>query len=160
MPSSALQICRLQAQGPQLCDTLATDDRKLIKQLVERFSRACFYLPLPIKRVEGPRFAILQDSVQARQPVRAIAKNKVADDVECIPCCATFIAMGPRIGQSAQQGIECRRRTLKDGNRFVQPECRTVRHRATDARASPQDTISQWRTDPALLVRDGSSRVY
>src|SRR6185437_1761534 len=131
---------------------LAANDGKLIEQLVQRFSSACLYLSLPVKRIEGPRFATLENSVQARQPIGSVGKNQMANDVECVPCCATFIARYPRVRQSAQQGIQCPRRTLQDGNRFIQ-ECRRVCHRATDAKVSPQDTISLWRTDWALLVR-------
>src|SRR6185437_7049734 len=102
MFSPAPQIARLEVQRSQFSHALAANDGKLIEQLVQRFSSACLYLSLPVKRIEGPRFAILQNSVQTWQPVCAVGKDKVSYDVECVPRRAALVPMGPRIGQSSQ----------------------------------------------------------
>src|SRR5690348_16240279 len=80
MFSPALQIARLEVQRSQFSHALAATDGKLIEQLVQRFSSTCLYLSLPVKRIEGPRFATLENSVQARQPIGSVGKNQMAND--------------------------------------------------------------------------------
>src|SRR5690348_6249575 len=111
MTPSALEIRRLKVQRTQLRQIFCTKPSKLIEQLRQRLALAFPELGEAVEWHECLCVAELEDHSQARHPIRTLAVDQMAHDVERRPCVLALVVRGPRLRQVAQQHIERRRRT-------------------------------------------------
>src|SRR6185312_8266080 len=110
MTPSALEVQWLKVKRTQLRQIFCTKTSKLIEQLRQRLALTFSELGEAVERHERLCVAELEDHSQARHPIRALAVDQMADDVERRPCVLALVLRGPRLRQVAQQRIQCRRR--------------------------------------------------
>src|SRR5580704_6502506 len=101
MSSTPVEVLWAQIQSAQFDQVFATQPREFIQQLFQRFAFTLSYLSPTIERLERASLAKLQNHLCARHPVRALAVNQVADDVERAPGVFTFVSRRPYLRQVA-----------------------------------------------------------
>src|SRR5690242_6124800 len=92
---------------------LPAETGKLVQKLRQLLPPALALLSEPIEAFKGLRFAGIEDAMQPRNPVRALAVNQMTHYIEGAPAIVAFVAGGPRFGQIAQQCVESRRRAAE-----------------------------------------------
>src|SRR5579884_2942773 len=98
MLSPSLEIVRLKAQGAQLIEALGPCSREFVQELRERFALALARLCLAIERLKRARIAVFENPFCASHPIRTLAVNQVANDVEDGPTIASLIPVSPSFG--------------------------------------------------------------
>src|SRR5438067_10056890 len=106
MPAMLLQVLRTQIQSPQFIKIFRPQTAEFIQQLRQRFTLTLTFLSPAIERLKSFCLAKLQDHPRPRHPIGALAMNQMANDIECAPSFATFIAECPGFRQVPQKRIE------------------------------------------------------
>ena len=104
--AAAVEIGWLEIQGTKFREVFGADSGKFVEKLRQRFALRFFILPCAIKRLEGLRFAVLEDHSGARNPVGVFGMDEMADDVEGGPCAGALVGVSPELGEIAEEGVE------------------------------------------------------
>ena len=92
MSPAACEICLRQIQGTEFAQVLRPQASKFIQQLSQRFALALSCVSKTVKGVKRTTLAKVQHHPGSRHPIRALAVNEMADDIEGVPGIFTFIS--------------------------------------------------------------------
>ncbi len=119
-PIEALEIGRAQLREP-------------VEQLVERRAAIAIEHLEPVKGVERPLRAVLEDALRALDPVRLLTGDEMADDVAWAPAARGVGGIGPGVWQVAKEDVEQPRRPPQQVRRVGdERRHRSILRRTTD----------------------------
>ena len=106
MTAATVEVGGLNIQRAKLGEIGGADAGEFVEQLRKRLALDFSGMAGAIEGHERLCFAGLQDHFGARDPVGAFAVVQVADNLKGAPRIFTFVAMSPRFGEAAEQGVE------------------------------------------------------
>src|SRR5882762_8600084 len=133
MPTAPGQVFGLQVQSLECGEILAAQASEIVQELLQSSVSTLPRLSEAIKRIEWPRFAMLEYDARPRHPVGALADDQMAQDVERVPCVGSLIAPNPDVGESAQQHVQACRCAGENCEGLGQAEFWNGRHAHVDA---------------------------
>ncbi len=118
--STESKLLRRKAHRSQLIEILRADEGELVEEHGEGLALDSVDVSEAVERIEGARVAVGENYFGARQPVSLFTMDEVTEDIEGAPCAATFVGVGKDLRQTAQQGVKCSRRAVKQGEGIVE----------------------------------------
>src|SRR4051812_11824840 len=105
MQSRSAERGLVDPQGRELTHIGLTETSELVKEIRQRLSRRLPELCEAIERIERDRVAMNENPPDARHPVRPLAVDKMAEDVDGVPGVAAFVRDKPAFRQASKPGV-------------------------------------------------------
>src|SRR5262245_52051944 len=97
--TAPIEVSLREPQRREVADILLAEHRELVEQALQRSSRRRLELREAVERLERLGVAVLENHPRPRHPVRALAVNQVANDVEGAPRVGALVCRDPALGK-------------------------------------------------------------
>ena len=105
MSPGEIELPRGQVQRRQLGQVVCTQFAEFIQQRLQRAVLVAFPVAEPVVPIERTAFAVLEDDLRARHPVRFLAVDQVANDVKWTERLGSLGTSHPRSGSARKNGL-------------------------------------------------------
>jgi CubicO group peptidase (beta-lactamase class C family) len=120
MQPAPAELVGAQMPAAHLGHVPGTDVRELVEQLRHRLALDRRHMPPAVEWPEWLRIARFQDQARPRHPVRVLAMDEMAHDVERTPRLVAFIPSRPGVGEIAEKRVERGGRSTQQGERVFE----------------------------------------